>query len=257
MLKDFTNIKFDIIIAAGQSNCEGSGVGDVECPYIPKENVWSMNRNFTISTSCEKVQNNVVLGAFPLKFADEYIENGYLKSDRQILIIESAVSGTGFTEGNHKETWHRGGELSQTMFDMVKTAMELNCENKVVAFVWHQGENSVNYNVTKAQHYAYMKELLSDVTQKIAGEYPIITGDFVQAWIKEQSGKADEITQANREITAEFNGYFVQTEKLTSNAEVVDKNHIKFDDTIHFSRNALYELGERYFEKFVLFKSAK
>ncbi len=255
MLTDFTKIEFDIIIAAGQSNCEGSGIGDVEVPYEPKENVWYLNRNSTISTAGEKINGNFLLGAFPLIFADEYIKGGYLKSGRHILIVDSAVGGTGFVKGHHEHTWSKGGELSQCMFRLTSDALALNPNNKVVAFLWHQGENSVSFNTTPDEHFNYMHELLSDVTAQIKGNYPIVLGDFVQAWKQEIGKRADEIANANRKAAKAFNGFFVETKGLLSNAEIVPQGHIKCEDTIHFSREALYSLGKRYFEEFKVYTS--
>ena len=46
------------------------------------------------------------------------------------------------------------------------------------------------------------------------------------------------------------NGGFVETDGLKSNAQFSKEHPFGWDDNIHFCRDALYELGERYFAEF-------
>jgi hypothetical protein len=50
-------------------------------------------------------------------------------------------------------------------------------------------------------------------------------------------------------------GAFVETDGLPSNSQQERTPPLPWDDNIHFSRNALYRLGERYFQAFVGLRS--
>lgn len=244
MLKDFTKMRFDIIVAAGQSNCLGAGLGDVEFPYKPKDSIMALNPDFTISKATERIKGNSLRGSFPLYFADLYLENGYLKDDRFILIIKSASGGTGFA----KKHWGKGDEFSLRMFEMVETALSLNPENKVVAFLWHQGEHDVSNNTPPLKQLEYLRILLQDIKNEIGTNFPLIAGDFVHDFKLNKIGDANGISGTIKIAFSEIDGYFVETDGLKSNNEVLKNNH----EIVHFSRECLPELAKRYFEKFEL-----
>ena len=242
-LLDFSKMKFDIIIAAGQSNCEGCGHGEVDAPFEPKDNIWYMNKNFTISTAKEKVVENSVVGAFKLIFADEYCKNGNLEPNRQLIIIDSPVGGTGFEKG----MWGKNEPLTTNMLSMTKTVLNLNPENKVVAFLWHQGERSINFNLTPDFHMQSLRILIDEVQSEFGNKFPLIAGDFVPLWKETKGEQGILIEQAIRQVFCnEYNGGFVESTGLTSNAADVSYR----EDDIHFSRKSCYELGKRYYKVF-------
>ncbi len=98
MLKNFSDESFDIIIQAGQSNSDGTGYGNAENPFVPNDDVWYLNSNFTITQACELAEGNLIRSNFSLSFARKYIKNGLLKNGRKLLIIRAAVGGTGFRD---------------------------------------------------------------------------------------------------------------------------------------------------------------
>ena len=249
-LLDFTKLKFDIIIAAGQSNCQGSGKGEVANPFVPKENIWYMNRDFTISQATEKVQENAVLGAFKLSFSDEYIKNGLLEIDRHLIIIDCAKGATGFEIG----MWGENQVLTLDMLSMTQAVLNLNKNNKIVAFLWHQGERSVNHNLSLEFHSSEMRILLKQVQTQFGNKFPLIAGDFVPVWKESKGKQAVLIADANKNIfVTEFGGGFVETKGLLSNSQSIADSK----DEIHFSRQSSIELGIRYFEKYIELINAK
>lgn len=246
MLKDFSEIPMDIIIVAGQSNANGAGLGAVEEPYVPKENVWSLNNDFTISKECEHIERNDVRGGFRLQFVDEYLKAGLLSADRQLLMVNGAVGGTGFA----KHQWGEGEVLSERLFEMTKTALDLNKENKIKAFLWHQGEQEINFNTPSDVYEEKISRLYNNFIYKFGDDYPIIAGDFVPIWKREKGYDAERITERLRKVIMTLkHGYFVESEGLKSNFEDVKDSNEK----IHFSRKDSQELGKRYFEKYKQF----
>ena len=55
MLRDFSKEEFDIVIQAGQSNSEGSGLGEALTPFIPSSDILYLVNDFTISVAQEAV----------------------------------------------------------------------------------------------------------------------------------------------------------------------------------------------------------
>lgn len=252
MLMNFCDRKFDIIIQAGQSNSEGYGFGDVENAYQPNASVWYLNNDFTISKAAELVVNNGVQSNFALSFAQRYIDNNLLNEGRDLLILRCAVGGTGFLDNR----WKLTDDLYLIMMDMIKTALSLNSENRLVAFLWHQGETDALNNADYDTHYNNLKTLLNSVINTFdVPNLPFIAGDFVHDWKDKNLTICEPVIKAIQTVCREHtNGRFVESEGLMSNAQVIPTNHpLGWGDTdvIHFSRASLYELGNRYFDAFL------
>ncbi|MDR0555081.1 MAG: sialate O-acetylesterase [Treponema sp.] len=271
MLIDFSRETFDVIIQAGQSNAEGCGLGLFSAPFVNhwppeecRERIWQMEFNcfqsqdgsrkmdggYYISPAREMAVGNQVVGNFALSFAHRYLEK-CLDPGRKILILRSAVGGTGF-----QNCWQAdgGGYLFENMMNMTKTALELNAGNRAVALLWHQGENEASGGAASDYYYRHISAFTGAVRKKFGAELPFIAGDFVEAWRKEPvAGRSENcaaIAGALRRLCGEIPGArFVETDGLASNHEAIGNN-----DHIHFSREALYALGNRYFDAFIALK---
>lgn len=248
MLKDFSQEAFDIIIQAGQSNSDGSAHGPVEHPYEPNSNVWYMNGNFTITEATERVYGNEIRGNFSLSFATEYINNGLLKEGRKLLILRTSVGGTGFLDNR----WKLTDDLYLRMMEMIRTALALNPENRLVALLWHQGETDALCHASYDVHYNHLMTLLKSVRDEFGvPELPFVAGDFVHDWKNKHLDICTPVVDAIRAVCRDCtNGSFVESDGLLSNAQEVYPNNTRLTDYIHFSRRSIYELGKRYFEAY-------
>jgi len=248
MLRDFTKDTFDIIIQAGQSNAEGYGFGPVDEPYGPNDLVWYLNPDLTVSMAAEKVTGNEIQSNFSLSFADEYIRRGYLKEGRKLLILRAAVGGTGFLDNR----WKLTDDLYLHMLEMIRTALELNPENRLVALLWHQGETDALCEASCEVHYSHLMTLLQSVRQEFGvKELPFVAADFVQSWKELNPAICAPVVDAMRAVCRDCgNGGFVETDGLLSNLQELHRNPLGWEDPIHFSRRAVYELGKRYFDAF-------
>jgi len=234
---------FDIIIQAGQSNSEGYGYGDVKNPFEPSEKIWYLNSDFTISMAAEAVLGNFAAGSLSLPFAARYIKSGLLESGRKLLIIRAAVGGTGFSDGR----WGLRDDLFLRMTDMTKTALELGGENRLAAFLWHQGETDAGNRASYETHFENLSKLINSVRSSFNSEkLPFIAGDFVHDWKMENISVCEPVIRAIMDVCAAAgSAAFVGTAGLLSN-----RQKIGIDDNIHFCREALYTLGEEYFKAF-------
>ena len=245
MLRDFSKEKFDIIILAGQSNAEGYGFGPVEKTFEPNDRIWSLNGDDTISLAVEKVTGNQIQTTFGLYFAQEYFKNGHLAEGRNLLILRCAVGGTGFLDNR----WKPEDDLFLHMMEMIRTALQMNPENRLVAFLWHQGETDAMNHASYEVHFKHLMTLVQLVRESFnAAELPFIAGDFVYHWKNANIEICAPVIDAIRDVCRDCGqGAFVETDELFSN----DQDMVRPGDIIHFSRKSVYELGNRYYAKFV------
>ena len=241
MLENYKNDLFDIIIQGGQSNSEGCGWGFVTDEYIPNENVLYMTNDFNIAVAEERIWDGNKINDFSLSFSREYIKSGRLEKGRKILILRSAVGGTGWND----KRWGMTDDLYLKMMDMIRIALNLNSGNKLIAFLWHQGENDAGS--AHDVHYNHLKELVESVrTVYNCPNLPFIAGDFVSEWKTKNLTACIPVIQAVKDVCKDIGrASFVETSELHSNNQDTGNG-----DDIHFSRESLNQLGVKYFEAF-------
>ena len=243
MLRDFSLEEFDIVIQAGQSNSEGCGVGEVTNPFIPDSDIFYMENDFTICEAHEYVSGNLIVGNFSLPFCIKYIKNDMLQPGRKLLVLRAAVGGTGFMDNR----WGMAGDLYLRMIEMTRTALELNPRNKPVAFLWHQGETDAILNAGKQVHFDNLSKLVNSVRDTFGCKnLPFIAGDFVCQWKNENIEICAPVIEAIKEVCAGIgHAQFVETDGLQSNDQRINNQ-----DTIHFCRESINQLGIKYFNAF-------
>ena len=253
--------KYDIIIQGGQSNAEGCGLGPVTKEYTPCDKIFVLEaekevyvdgdkgaavryleKPFPIKMAQERMIGKNIIGDFSLTFARSYLEKGYLSKDRKLLIIRAAIGGTGF----YKKHWGVQDKLYLKMLEMTDYALSLNPDNKVVACLWHQGEHDAFEGNLPENYHQQFSDMLAALRDKY-GDIPFIAGDFVNEW-KQQNIKICEpiVNEIKKVISKTKNARFVETFDLLSNNQEIGNG-----DPIHFSRESLHKLGERYFDALI------
>ena len=275
MRKTLSNEKFDIILLAGQSNSSGYGEGPVSKEYVPNERVLLMENDAvpyyykpeegspyqfvmkflnpaarnTVRIADEVLCDYGKISCLAITFAENYAAK-CLAPDRKVLIIDSGYGGTGFTCPG----WGVGNPLHNRMLEMVDLALSCNPENRLVAFLWHQGEHDVVQNEgildTEAlyrMHKANLSGMLNDFYTKYnCKSLPFITAGFVNEWYQSHKEGADAVMKAIRESAEEIGGKYVDASDLKSNNQVLSNG-----DVIHFSRESQHILGQRFFEQYI------
>lgn len=248
MLKDFSKETFDILIQAGQSNSDGTAFGNVCDPYHYDDRVWYLNGDGSFQIAQERIANNAIQSNFALSFARKYIQSGMLAEGRKLLILRTAVGGTGFSDNRWKST----DDLYLRMMDMIRDSLSLNPENRLKALLWHQGETDAIHLATYDYYRDHITELIASVRNTFGvPTLPFIAGDFVQDWKHKNEEICAPVIKALRDVCANENHAFVETDGLESNREDGFPHPFGWVDDIHFCRRAMYELGERYFEAYV------
>lgn len=253
-------MKFDIIVQGGQSNAEGTGHGPVERELSPSQNVWYLEAEKTVAVgentmlidfadepfkiipAKEREIVGEITGDFSLTFAEEYEKAGLLQEGRNLLVVRTAVGGTGFK----KNQWGVENFLYKKLVEMTDFALSLDPENRIVGFLWHQGEHDAFEKNDPDVYKAQLTAQLDDFRARYGKEIPFIAGDFARDWKEENIELCRPIVQKIREVVAETDKCaFVETSDLLSNNEV-----LKNGDRVHFSRQSLHILGTRYFKAF-------
>jgi hypothetical protein len=211
-------------------------------------NAVTCSNDFTITKAEEVVLNHNTICNFSLSFAKRYIESDLLQNSHKLLIVRAAVGGTGFLDGR----WGLQNVLYKRMIEMTKNALALNNDNRLVVFTWHQGESDAGMNASYDVHYNNLMTLVKSVKSTFDCEkLPFIAGDFVHDWKNSNLAICEPVIKAIRAVCNDLpKAAFVETDGLTSNAQANGG-----DDTIHFSREALMLLGERYFEEYMRIKN--
>jgi len=137
--------------------------------------------------------------------------------------------------------------------EMIRTALALNAENRIVGFLWHQGETDAIANVSYEVHYHHLMGLLTSVRREFhISDVPFIAGDFVHHWKNENLEICTPVVEAIRAVCRECGyGAFVETDGLLSTLQELERDPLGWLNYLHFSRKALYELGHRYFETYM------
>lgn len=249
--------KYDIILQAGQSNADGYGHGPAEYPYIPDPRVLYLTAGdpqageyypkgeYEIRIAAERPDPDRpgdILGDFSLGFAQKYVEEGFLAPDRKLLIVRAAVGGTGFL----KHYWAVGDPLYERMLRMTDYALSLNPHNRLVGFLWHQGEHEAAFLNDPQRYHDQLLEVIESVKTRYGNrDLPFVCGGFCDQWAQENQPACDQIMAVIRSVAEEAGGHYVETADLRSNDQKTGDG-----DTIHFCREDLQELGRRYFAGF-------
>jgi|GEM_PF-1496691 hypothetical protein len=130
-----------------------------------------------------------------------------------------------------------------------------NPKNRIVAFLWHQGESDANQNMGTEKYKQVWTKLINYIGREVKGfnpnQTPIFIGQMVPSWIKATGNKANDIDRAHKLLASERkNTYFISATKPTE-LGLDDEKGTGFDDNlVHYSATSQRQLGKRYFNKY-------
>ena len=288
-----TNNGYDIVIIAGQSNAVGRGLEEHTFPknkkdaYNPKydgrtiniyrddynnstnSNICALNKNGTIQQNAVdpiehlesypfKIQNRPVKNfGFAVSFAREYIRQGKLASGRKLLLVGCGFGQTGFKD---KQWVSPNGELYKNTIYRGKQALGLENKNnnKIIAILWHQGENDISHRA-KFDYKKQLSDCLNGIRDSLVKTTPttvpillggIIRGDsnrndMNENYIKRTANLSSNINfkfvPSTPMSEPKYNGFDLFNHSLLSDEKTGDN---------HFSKSSQIEFGKRYFYLF-------
>lgn len=253
---------YDIIIVSGQSNAVGSGMGAFSDDRSRDALILQLGRfaeDKKIVQATDGLQHwdypfNQTYAGLGMSFAREYAKG--LSSNRRILLIPTAKGGSSILQ------WSADQSYYTDMRNRVKYALSLNPQNRIVAFLWHQGEtdilNVANRNASLSTTAAYrtrLQNLISSVRSDFAsyGSFPFLAGGYVPGWnqegvVKVSGVKAEFEAAVHATLAANPPAYFVSSAQLNSNFESGASSEVV--QNIHFSGASQILFGKRYFQAF-------
>lgn len=236
----FTEEKLDIFIQAGQSNAEGYGHGPVQDEFLTDPDLlFYTAEDEILPAGLHHGWDRDDMGDFSLTFLRSYKKSGMLMPGRKALVIRAAVGGTGFSTN----MWGMSDPLFVKMMEMTRTVLAMNPENELKALLWHQGETDADSDLTADAYTRCLTGLVQAVRNEFAvPALPFLAGDFCPEWRHAHEAMCEPIRNALIDVCCDVgNARFILTDTLLAN---------DLEDCIHFCRQSLFELGERYFRSY-------
>lgn len=238
---------YDIILLAGQSNTlfgfPKSDSIDLMSPLIKQ--LGRFKNNLKIVPALEPLDNwskypNHM--GFSSEFANEYIKLNLLDSGRYLLIIPCGMGSTGFKHND----WNKGSYLYQDAINRVNIILKSNSKNKLVAFLWHQGEADVGWSYYQTELDKMINGMRLDILDNKGKDIPFILGGMVPYWVDQDSARNRQQNIIANTVYRIHNTGFANPYlpyRLTK-----DNDN---DDIVHYNAKQLRELGKRYFSEYL------
>jgi hypothetical protein len=274
---------YDIIIIAGQSNAVGAGLGsfsDSAANTATDAKIFQLGRYGAGSLKVMPatwVQNGITYDALQhwnitanrasmglaVPFARRYAQE-QLAPGRSILIVPAAYGGTSILKwlGDITAPTTTPNALYDDMKNRVNTALALpGGTNKIVAFLWHQGESDVSSaaGTPGIMTPAIYQQKLTLILQKLRTDfpsqpaYPVVGGLFVPEWPSAWPGASlllpakIQIESVIKQVfAADVRGGVADTAGLTANYPSLTSD---INQQVHFSAASQVTLGARYYQK--------
>lgn len=231
------DIGYDIFPLMGQSNMAGHSDGGRDANYD-----FSSDRIFQYPIS-GTYEGKIIQATEPLKFDDGRGVNdvgpgmsfarSYLRTipaNRSVLLIPLAYGGTGFTNNR----WRVGDDLYVRSVNAIN-ATKLLPNSRVVAFLWHQGEQDVA--LSKSAYSVLLDAMITGMRSETGLQNtPFIVGQMTQNWVAEDATR-QVIQAAITETPLRLPRCLVASSVGCENNGTV----------IHFSALGYRQLGEKYF----------
>jgi hypothetical protein len=251
---------YDIIVVAGQSNAAERGEGAFTARFESEDSrirqIGRFGADAMQVVPVGRLHDGVIWSGlqdwddhpkryymgFSLPFTRLYARYR-LAVRRTALIIPTARGGTSIRSwlGEDGQPFP---ELYPDMLARVRHAISpsLPGTNRIVAFLWHQGEKDLLNGMTPENYRAKRIEFFARLRSDLRGKYPILTTKFTEAWRASDPVKLGFERAIMAATMEDGRGKVVPRTGLLSNGEVLGTS-----DVIHFSAQANQLLGVRFF----------
>lgn len=233
------NVGFDIVLLIGQSNMAGHSTTNQFDALIDFTDPRIIQRPPVGTYANQLIQANDPLwhhdrqsqGAIGLgmQFARDYVQS--ILPNRELVLLPQAQGGTGFASNR----WNPGNDLYTSAVNNTNAILAANPNNRLVAILWHQGENDVNWR--KPTYISLLDSMINGMRSAITGasNVPFILGELAPTWVTGNTNRV-AIQEAIQE-----------TPQRLPNTFVVSSSGLTVDGTgIHFTGASFRTFGSRY-----------
>ncbi|GBF27561.1 hypothetical protein MnTg02_02615 [bacterium MnTg02] len=243
---------FDVFLIAGQSNnLAGTGLDteiDVSHPDVFQWGREAPNNNVIILA--DEPLDHVVLEAGKIGYAlamirDYYIPNAHLAAVRDVLLIPTALSASGFADNR----WNAGDDLYEDAVLRVNTAIDGNPGSVLKGILWHQGEDDVGSATYLDALDAMIAAMRSDIVAASATT-PFILGGMVPFWVDAATDRRVQQGRIHGTLKRLTYTGFADPELPT----VIEKA-VPATDSTHYDAPTQRELAERYYNAWLAAQS--
>lgn len=235
---------YDVILIAGQSNTH-FGTGYDPVLDHADERIFQLGRSGTndyrVILAQEPLDHYTKASGkigFALTFAKLYAD-AYLSENRKVLLIPCGKTGAGFMNN----FWNSSNTCFQDAAARTRFVLNKYRRSKLVAILWHQGENDIDNLNYQADLDYFIQGLRNELAANVT---PIILGGMVPYWVSLDSNR-----MATQQIIKE-------TPERLPNVGYADPTWPypiqKADDSLdilHYNAKGQRELGLRYFAAYV------
>ncbi len=169
------DVGFDVILAAGQNNALGNGLGldaglDLADPRVLQFAASGAYAN-AVTSAQEPLLHAVPATArngFALAFARLYAAS--IAGNRRVLLVPCAVNASGFSTGAAPGDWsagNPGGALFETAVRQAGLALASSPNNRFAGVLWHQGE--ADASMSQSAYSAALDSLIAGFRARISG----------------------------------------------------------------------------------------
>lgn len=245
--KDFadeTEIGYDVILVAGQSNTH-YGWGYDSVLDKSDDRIFQLGRfnhnDFKIIPATEpldhhtKKKNRI---GFALTFAKLYA-NSFLEKDRAVLIIPCGRAGSGFKNSR----WNKGDFYYEDAVERTQFVLSNFRNSKLVAILWQQGEDDVsnlNYQKNLDQFIGNIRSDLGAINA------PFILGGMVPFWVAQNPNRIQTQSIIKNTPDRLMNVGYADPDKPLVISKVADTI-----DVLHYDASGLREMALRYFAAYL------
>lgn len=220
--------KFHLYLLMGQSNMAGRG-RMTEADRQPVPRVWMRDEeNQWVPAAHPLHQDKPLIAGVGLGI-DFAKRIGRADGSVHIGLIPCAFGGTPLSR------WSKGGDLYETAVKRAKTAM---VDGTLCGVLWHQGESDAGRQETADTYGDRLAQMIADLRADLdSPNLPFVAGRLGEFFV--QSGKAryaETVDAALRDLPSR-----VENTACASTKGLKHKG-----DVVHFSADALRELGKRY-----------
>jgi hypothetical protein len=200
---------------------------------------------------------------FALKFCKDYKNNNKLGENRKVLLVHVAQGSTPLSvlnmysknkpvklDGRTGVSWHKDephdGNLRTLVVDTLNLLKGLNPNNRVVCFLWQQGEEDATVNVAQQDYANALAGLVSDFrTAARDPNVPFLAGGFTKSY---QATATTGITNVMNALkNPGISNYYYVGDGKTNNLE--DDSASTFaggPNGIHYNANGQFGLAALY-----------